>query len=209
MEGIRLHPSGKKQPGTTTIIRRVQSNGTDESWEQFVRRYEHVIIEYAMGSGLRRDHAEDLRQTVLLELVTMLPTLTIDPERGSFRSILRTMVKRRCIDFLRRHYRENELKQKIEINATKPEQSRWDRAWQEGLMKQALSEAAEQVNPETFQAFELTTISSVPPREVAKLLGMSVDSVYQSKSRVKAAVEKHYARLCNEAENREPKDMNE
>tara|TARA_A100000171_G_scaffold53021_1_gene75476 strand:- start:6602 stop:6958 length:357 start_codon:yes stop_codon:yes gene_type:complete len=102
---------------------------------------------------------------------------------------------------MRRHYREAEFKEKLQSNPTESQDEHWDRAWHEGLMKQALSEAAESVNPDSFQAFELTSHSSVPAKEVAKILGMSIDNVYQSKSRIRSIVEKNYSRLRSEAEN--------
>ena len=188
------------QHGTTTIVRRVQEDGSEESWERFVLRYEYVIVEYAIAAGLRPDQADDLRQSVFVELVKILPTLTIDPNRGSFRSILRTIVKRRTIDLIRLHYRDADLKAGLSALSTRNDNPEWDLAWKSGLMRQALSEVAQLVNPDTFQAFELTTISGVPAKEVAKLLGMSVDSVYQSKRRVKASAELHYKRLIDEAD---------
>lgn len=188
------------QPGTTTIVRRVQEDGSEESWVQFVQRYEYVIVEYAISSGLRPDQADDLRQTVFLELIKLLPTLSIDPNRGCFRSILRTMVKRRTTDLIRLHYRDSKIYANLAADQSNHKIPLWENAWESGLMKQALTEVAALVNPNTYQAFELTTISGVPPREVAKLLGMSVDSVYQSKSRIKAAAEIHYKRLSKEAD---------
>lgn len=188
------------QPGTTTIVRRVQDDGSDESWKQFVMRYEYVIVEYAIAAGLRHDQAEDLRQSVFVELIKILPSLTIDPNRGSFRSILRTIVKRRTIDLIRLHYRDADLKAHLSALSVKKDTPEWDLAWETGLMKQTFSEVAQLVNPDTFQAFELTTTYGVPAKEVARLLGMTVDSVYQSKSRIKASADKIYKRLLDEAD---------
>lgn len=178
----------------------MQSDGSEESWEKFVYRYEHVILEYAVSAGIRRDLAEDLRQTVFTELVGLMPTLIIDPSRGSFRSLLRSIVRHRSTDLIRNHYRDIDAKAKLESIHTVSEDRRWDLAWETGLMKQALSEVASKVDPATFQAFELTAFSEVPAKEVSKLLGMSVDSVYQSKKRVKESVETQFNRLVKEAE---------
>lgn len=194
-----MSTSPSDQPGTTTIVRRVQEDGSEESWEQFVHRYEYVIVEYAIAAGLQPDLAEDLRQTVFVELVKLLPSLTIDPNRGSFRSILRTIVKRRTVDLIRLHYRDIKIRGNIFSSSISNDNSEWDHAWNNGLMRQALAEVAAQVNPDTYQAFELTTISGVPAREAAKLLGMSAEGVYQSRSRVKASAQINYKRLVDEA----------
>lgn len=178
----------------------MQADGSNESWDKFVYRYEHVILEYAVSAGIRRDLAEDLRQTVFTELVGLMPTLIIDPARGSFRSLLRSIVRHRATDLIRNHYRDIDAKAKLESIHTVSEDHRWDLAWETGLMKQALCEVAARVDPATYQAFELTTISEVPAKEVAKLLGMSVDSVYQSKKRVKEAADTQFKRLVEEAE---------
>ena len=186
--------------GTTTIIRRVQEDGSEESWERFVRRYQHVVVHYARESGLRDDQAEEIRQVVLMELTRLLPDLTLDPARGSFRSLLRTIVKRRSIDLLRTLYRDAERLEKHTPRSNPDDEEIWERSWREGLMKQALREVAERVSPDTYQAFELTSMHGVPAREVAKMLGVSVENVYQARKRVSHAVKQEYDRLINEAD---------
>ena len=67
-------------------------------------------------------------------------------------------------------------------------------------MKQALTEVSQRVNPETFQAFELSSLHNVPAKEITNLLGISADCVYQNKKRVKDAAEVCFQRLIRKAE---------
>ena len=195
-----MNSNQSESTGTTTIIRRIQEDGSEESWERFVKRYEHVVVLYALSAGLREDQAEDVRQTVLMELTQLLPDLVIDHSRGSFRSLLRTIVKRRSMDILRQIYREHDRLQKYVRPPAVEDDGEWDAAWREGLMKQALREVAQRISPDTFQAFELTSMHGVPARQAAKLLGMSVDSVYQSRKRVTDAANLEYNRLVTESD---------
>lgn len=197
-----VSPMANHSNGTTTILRNIREEGGEPTWREFVARYEKVIRGYASSAGLPRHHVDDLTQTVLSDLVAMLPTLLVDKDVGTFRGLLKTIVRRKVHDHYRKTSRESEALGRLNhIGPAEADRDDiWEHSWHEGLLAQALTEVAGRTNPETFQAFELLVVSSVPAREVADLLGISVASVYQAKSRVSQAVQKVFNELAQSAD---------
>jgi RNA polymerase sigma factor (sigma-70 family) len=193
----------KDKTGTSTVLRRIREDGGPQAWEGFVLRYWRVIHGYAHASGLPASECEDLTQTVLTELVGMLPEFEVDHSVGSFRALLRTIVRRRVIDLRRKQGRESvaviQRSQAESVNGNETTDELFDRVWREGLLKSAMAEVAARTPAEAFQAFELSSQAKMPANEIAKLLDMSVNSVYQHKSRVARDIRETFERLDAEA----------
>jgi len=64
----------------------------------------------------------------------------------------------------------------------------FERQWRQVTFDEALDEVRLEVDPATFQAFDLYARKSRPAGEVARLLGLSRNAVYQAKTRVLARV---------------------
>lgn len=60
--------------------------------------------------------------------------------------------------------------------------------WQQVAYEEALDQVRLEVEPVTYQAFDLYVRKDLPPAEVAKLLGLSRNAVYIAKSRVQERV---------------------
>ncbi len=65
--------------------------------------------------------------------------------------------------------------------------------WQKVAMEEALDEVRREVDPVTFQAFDLYARKDQPPGQVAKLLGLSRNAVYIAKNRVLARLREKLA----------------
>lgn len=62
----------------------------------------------------------------------------------------------------------------------------FDAEWQKVAMEEAMDVVRREFEPSTFQAFDLCWHKNMPPREVAKLLGISRNAVYLAKGHVLA-----------------------
>ena len=62
----------------------------------------------------------------------------------------------------------------------------FERRWQEVRLEEALDEIRREVEPTTYQAFDLYARKNMPVGQVAKLLGLSRNAVYIAKTRVSA-----------------------
>tara|TARA_Y100001933_G_scaffold252524_1_gene291620 strand:+ start:3926 stop:4525 length:600 start_codon:yes stop_codon:yes gene_type:complete len=193
-----------EKTGTSTVLRHIKEDGGPEAWERFVHRYWRVIHGYAIACGLPPGDAEDLTQVVLTELVEKLPDFEVDKERGTFRTVLRRLVRWRVTDALRVVRRDRDamdhlVEQSVEAVVDGPDEI-FERAWREGLMKAAMTEVASAVAPEHYQAFEMTAERDMPAKEVASMLGMSTASVYKAKSQISKQIRETFDRLCAEAD---------
>ena len=107
--------------------------------------------------------------------------------RGQFRAWLRTITRHRVADHFRRHAGSpravggSTALQQLQ-NVPEPADdspAEIDAVWQ-GVLELVRAEFADRI----WQAFWQTTIDDRRGADVAKSLGMSVDAVYQAKSRV-------------------------
>jgi RNA polymerase sigma-70 factor (ECF subfamily) len=84
-----------------TLIRRAQANRDD--LEELLRRYWSPVYAFLRRKGWEREHAKDLTQRFLWEVVMGRDLVgQADPERGRFRSFLLTALRRFEIDGRRR-----------------------------------------------------------------------------------------------------------
>lgn len=184
--------------GTTTLLDRIRRDGRESDWAEFVRRYWRVIYGVARRRGLSDAEAEDFTQDLLLELTRVIPGHEHNPARGTFRAFLRTLVERRLIDRLRRTVRAHGTVQLQEDGLEGVPESMWEDEWRRNVLRACLDEAASQVEPRTFQAFQLVTTQQMPAREVAEFLGMTIDSVYQARLRVMRLARRALERVRDE-----------
>lgn len=63
------------------------------------------------------------------------------------------------------------------------------------LLEEAKRQVQQRVQPQTWEAFVLTTIEVQPAPEVAKLLDMRVGTVYQAKHSVTAMLQEEVRKL--------------
>jgi RNA polymerase sigma-70 factor, ECF subfamily len=82
----------------TELLHRFQG-GDDAAFEAIVHRYEHALLSYAQRFFRERERAEDMCQSVWLQLILSQP-LHFE-QRASLKPWLMTVLRNRCIDTLR------------------------------------------------------------------------------------------------------------
>ena len=63
-------------------------------------------------------------------------------------------------------------------------EDRWEREWRELVLKQAFEELKLRCSPTTLQSYDLFVRQQLPAKEVARLLSIKPNAVYQHKARV-------------------------
>lgn len=177
-------------PSTSpSLIVRLRKGGDADAWRHFVRVYAPLIHGFARGRGLQDADAADLTQEVLRGVHARVEALDYDPARGSFRSWLFTIARRKLATFLDRRRRRPEISETpgvLDGLAAADEEDRWERDYQ----RHVFAWAAEQVRPTvaeaTWEAFWLTAVDGQTGRAVAERLGMTAAAVYLARGRVTA-----------------------
>jgi RNA polymerase sigma-70 factor (ECF subfamily) len=164
------------------------------AWGQFVGLYAPLIFGYVRKQGLQDADAADLCQEVLASVAGAVGRLNYDPDRGSFRNWLFTVVRRKLINW--RVARANKVAQAVSLNnhdcaadlRDEPggSQAEWQAEWDRRLFAWACEQVRPTVTASTWQAFWRTAVDGQAGKQVAADLGMSVAAVYLARSRVTA-----------------------
>jgi len=190
-----------------SLLVRLRDGDDSISWDQFVTQYWRLIYSFALQRGLGASEAEDIVQEVLMEIFGAMPEFEYDRSRGTFRGYLRRITQRRITDHVCRCGRsptlpldraDGEGMTGTSELAGDDAVAAWERDWRRNLLQVCLKHVANEVEPRTFQAFELFALRGWTVGAVAGLLEMSEASVYAAKSRVARRVREWYDKELSE-----------
>lgn len=172
----------------TTLLARLSEGVDPAAWREFHDRYGELIQGFAQRYGLQPADCDDVAQEVLLALSKSMNSFTYDPGKGKFRSYLKTLTLRTIFRILRQKRRHMALEHidTAEKNASAdPEvEQLWDKEWRQYHVRQAMGRLESEFNERDRLAFSLYVVKNRPASETADELNMSVDQVYQAKSRI-------------------------
>jgi RNA polymerase sigma-70 factor (ECF subfamily) len=180
---------------STTLLLKLRTAPSDqEAWAEFVRRYGPRIHGWCRRWGLQEADAQDITQTVLLKLLQAIQTFQYDPQLR-FRAWLKTIAHHAWRDLLRGQRQLASGGDDARYDPLQSLEARDDlAAWIEGAYEQELLDEAvvrvrPRVQPQTWDAFRLTTYDGLSGAEAAARLGMAITSVYKAKSNIRKLLE--------------------
>jgi RNA polymerase sigma-70 factor (ECF subfamily) len=163
------------------------------AWQEFVTLYAPLVYNFARKQGLQDADAADLTQEVLSAIAGAVGRLEYDPQRGSFRSWLFTIVRRKLTNWRSalgtrvRGSGDPDTQRWLEqCPAPEPKEVEWETEWQQRLFAWACEQVRCDVSEPTWQAFWRTAMQHQPTRQVAEDLGLSLTAVYLARRRVLA-----------------------
>jgi len=175
----------------SSILDAVADTGNTKAWARFFDLYAGFVFAIARSKGLSADDADDVVQSVFIELARRMPTFQYDRGKGKFRSYLLELVNWRIIDRLKASKRETE-QQNAYQNETKSGPAAGDsaaaeeREWQTAALNEALRRLRPEVSEEHYAAFVESTIEGIDTETVMNLHGISRDNLYQIRTRLTA-----------------------
>ena len=167
-------------------VRRMDPAG----WSRLVTTFGPIVYRWCRTSGVRDADAPDVVQDVFAAVARSIANFEREKLQGSFRSWLATITRNKVRDYFRIHAKrqigEGGTQALVELqmipedldsticaaSATTP------------LIREVLQQVEAEFESTTWRAFWMTAIDGVKAADVAKELGISAASVYQSKSRV-------------------------
>ena len=176
---------------TTThasLLARLADGQDADAWRDFEGRYGELIRGFARRRGLQNSDADDVLQEVLMAVSRNLPGFRYDPARGRFRGYLKTIAlraisKKMCQS--RGEAAQELLDEQCREAATDPEvEELWESEWRQYHLRTAMEAARAAFNDTDLAAFDAYAGKGRAAEDVAAELGVSVDSVYQAKSRI-------------------------
>ncbi len=173
-----------------SLLVRIRDRADHQAWTQFTERYVPLVYGFARKHGLQDADAADLTQEVLRSVSSTIPHWDYDPQRGSFRGWLFTVVRNKLRNFAAARARmaqgtgDTAFQSLLELQPETDEAAQWEEEYQTRLLHWAAEQVRGEVEESTWQAFWRTGILGQEGKQVADELGMSVAAVYLAKSRV-------------------------
>lgn len=187
-----------------SLLLRLRDETDSAAWQEFVRLYGPIVYKFARKRGLQDADAADLMQEVLRSVATA--KLDYDAAKGSFRGWLYTIARNKIYTFLDRRRRREQASGDSNVHqrlqATPDPDDDLEASWEQEYRQQLAARAMEMIRPEfqpnSWQAFWLTTVEGVGAKEAARQLGSTPGAVYVAKSRILARLREEVQRLQDE-----------
>lgn len=173
----------------TSLLDALHDRGDNRAWTRFVRRYEPMLLAFALRIGHSDHEAHELVADTVATCVERYPQGAFDREKGRLRDWLRgvlmNLVRRR------RQRRATDAAHAEPLGraaAAEQEMRRLDEAfdleWRLEQLNQALERLRREADVDTYQAFELVQRRGWSVREVGSMLGMTANCIYVAKHRM-------------------------
>jgi RNA polymerase sigma factor (sigma-70 family) len=179
-------------PTQRTLLIRIRDAQDASAWFEFADLYSPLIQGFARKFGLQEADVADLNQDVLQLVAAAFKGKQYDPNRGSFRGWLYTVVRNQLRKMLGRrkpHHHgaggtEGQLRLEQLLSPERDESAEWNADYQKRMFVYAASQVREDFNEASWRAFWATGVEGRQAKEVAAELGLTVAAVYLAKGRV-------------------------
>ncbi len=174
-----------------SLIIQVKNPENRGAWEQFVSIYRPVILRAAVTRGMQEADAQDLAQQVLLAVASAIGQWERRNQSTPFRHWLRRVIRNAIVNALARGRHELSIGgssiQELLVQHQQPDEeteSLIDWEYRRELYRVAAKVVRGDVQPDTWQAFELTVIDGLSNRAAADQLGKSLGTIYTARCRI-------------------------
>lgn len=170
---------------STTLLAGLAEPDNQTAWRRFYVGYTPMLLSYAKRVGLSDADAQDAVGETLTTFIQKYRAGEYDRARARLKSWLggimankvRKIIERRPSPSLDRELGP------FEPAAANETDGAFEREWQLERLSQAMALLRNEIDPTTFQAFDLYALKDWPVAKVASFLGVSPNVVYISKTR--------------------------
>ena len=171
-----------------SLLSRLSQGDDQAAWSEFHDRYRDLVIGFARRAGLQAIDCEDVAQQVFINLMQSMQDFRYDPAKGMFRSYLKTAVFHAVFQLVRRSRSElalgaGELEEREAAQDSTVEEL-WEQEWRRYHIRKAMGRLAHEFTEKDRLAFTEYALNGRSALETAEDLGLSIDQVYQAKSRI-------------------------
>jgi RNA polymerase sigma-70 factor (ECF subfamily) len=192
------------QTRPTLLVSLHNDAGKEQAWTVFDAAYREVVLGWCRRQ-LSDELAEDVTQDIMLKLFAELSRHEHDPQRGRFRSWLKTVVMNAVRDVCRKQWR---LPVPAAQGGTKF--GEWIEQWPDSseelfeevaaktnvVASEVVRRVRERVSDQSWGVFCAMAEEERPAAAVAQNYGLSVAAVYKIKFRVTKALREEYQRVA-------------
>ena len=178
-------------PTRRSLLGRLRDWHDQDSWQEFSKIYQRLILDSALKAGLTNVEAQEVVQETLLSVAKKIAGFNYDANVGSFRNWLLQITRRRIVDQFRKRRPQT---QNASDAATNLEQipdpgghsfeALWNEEWHVALLDMARAFVRRRVGARQYRMFELYVLQQQPMRVVTKTLHVNAAQVYMAKYRI-------------------------
>lgn len=204
---IGPHESASLSMTTSHLLDGLKDPLNQSVWQAYVGRYRPLMIQYGIRLGLSATDAEDAAQLSLLEFCTAYQADKYDRSRGRLRDWLFGIARNQVLNYRRRHVGRGPMligdgSSGTDFFHALPDEDSltkvWEEEWRQAIMQQCLAAVRAEVEPRTFEAFELFACQGLPAEDVAARLGISANAVFGAKRRILRRIRELFPKLQDE-----------
>ena len=173
-----------------TLVQKIRNQYDEKAWERFAEVYTPYIRIIVFKMGMRFHDAEDLVQNVILKAWKGLPNFEYTPDKGRLRGWLKTIARNTVMSHFKKKSTSEKSLDEIEdetfvLKSTDAEINEiMEKEWEIFIAKMAWDNIKGDFGDTVVQVFEhLSDGKSCD--EIAQLLDIKLNTVYQSRKRVK------------------------
>lgn len=175
-----------------SLILRLPDATDVAAWNELVDIYSPLVRRLAFAQGMQLADADDLTQEVFASIAQSISRWLDRPDRGPFRAWLLTIARNAAVNHLTRRgtrllaagggeaepfFAESPVAQSEVTDL-------FDLEYRREVFRWAAAQVKQQVASATWSAFWLTQIEGISVDETARQIGVSVGTVYVSRSRI-------------------------
>lgn len=160
-----------------------------DAWARLARLYGPLVYAWCRRRGLREEDAADVVQDVFRAVFVNIGAFVRSPD-GTFRGWLWTITRTKLMDHFRRNHGRpaavggSDAQMRLADIPESLEQSETGASATANLVRRALEIIRPDFEEKSWQAFWRVMMEGQSPADVARDLGLTVNAVYISKSRV-------------------------
>jgi len=170
-----------------SLLLRIRDRGDAGAWRTFDAIYRPMLYRFALARGLPPVEADELAQQCLTVVADHIGEFSYDPQKGRFKSWLRTLVnnriRNRARDEREQQARTHDFEAAPQQRETPPDEE-IGKIWMEEHRRHCLRELRNEVEESTFQGFQHYVIDEWPLERVCAELNVKPNNVYTIKWRL-------------------------
>ncbi len=190
--GILSGVHTQTQTHATLLARLGGVEDSGRAWGEFLDRYGELMRGFCRRHDLQPSDQDDVLQDVLLSLSRAMPGFRYDPAIGKFRSYLKTVVLHAIYKKLCQRKPGVALDDVGSVAAAEAAtaggdpatDATWEQEWRRHHLRQAMRVIEAEFSARDRGVFERYAVAGEAVERVAAESGLTVDALYQIKSRV-------------------------
>ena len=142
----------------TTLLLGLKDLRDETAWRQFDHRYRPLILTVARRLGLQDSDAEDAAQETIAAFIDAYRQGKYHKDKGKLRLWLYGIARHKIRDIIRKRSRvEKPITDKTDATRFFDQvedthiESAWEEEWEKAVLRQALEEVRQQINPQMYE----------------------------------------------------------